>query len=304
MTTTQWCLTDKENGLTALDVLRERIPAAPVSYLRQLLRRGKVRREGLPLTETTVVRGGERITLPGSRRFEELFANPPAGEVDILFESRELLVVFKEAGLATHRGKGHEEDNLLDQVQEMMKKRRATFMVAPVHRLDAGTSGPVLFGKGRRAAGLLGKLFMEDQVEKIYLGLVAGELSGGGLLCSPVPAKGKEKEAQTGFTVLASGSGCSLLELRLHSGRTHQIRRQLAGAGHPLAGDRRYRGSPLPGLDRPFLHCRRLALQDPFSGQPLAVDSPLPEDLAAVLRTLGMEYPFGDHGGVHSDLNP
>ncbi len=295
MMTTEWSLTDKEDGLTALDVLRERIPAAPVSYLRQLLRRGKVRREGLALTETTALRAGERITLPGSRRFEELLASPPAGEVEILFESRELLVVFKAAGLATHRGEGHEEDNLLDRVQEMIKKRRAPFMVAPAHRLDAGTSGPVLFGKGRRAAGLLGKLFMEDGVEKIYLGLAAGKISGAGLLCSPVPAKGKEKEAQTAFSVLASGSGFSLLELRLHSGRTHQIRHQLAEAGHPLAGDRRYGGPLLPGLDHPFLHCRRLALQDPFSGQPLAIESPLPEDLGDVLRTLGVEFPFRDH---------
>lgn len=292
--TTELSLTDKEDGLTALEVLQGRIPAAPVSYLRQLLRRDKIRREGLPLAESAALRAGDRITLPASRRLEELLASPPAGEVDVLFESRELLVVFKAAGLATHKGKEHEEDNLLRRVQGLMKKRRATFMVAPVHRLDAETSGPVLFGKGRRAAGLLGKLFMEGQVDKIYLGLAAGELSGSGMFCSPVPAKGKEKEAQTGFSVLAAGSGYSLLELRLHSGRTHQIRRQLAEAGHPLAGDRRYGGSFPPGLDRLFLHCRRLALPDPFSGNPLVIDSPLPGDLGSVLRALGLEFPSGN----------
>jgi RluA family pseudouridine synthase len=288
---TEWSLTDKEDGLTALEVLRERIPAAPVSYLRQLLRRGKVRREGLTLTENAALRAGERLTLPASRRLEELLASSPAGEVDILFESRELLVAFKPAGLATHRGKGHEEDNLLGRVQELMKKRRAPFTVAPVHRLDAETSGPVLFGKGRRAAGLLGKLFMEDQVEKIYLGLAAGELSGSGILCSPVPSKGKEKEARTAFSVLASKAGYSLLEMRLHSGRTHQIRRQLSEAGHPLAGDRRYGGPLLPGLDRLFLHCRHLALPDPFNGQRLVIESPLPENLRSVLRPLELEFP-------------
>jgi len=288
--TTEWNLTDKEDGLTALEVLRGRIPAAPDSYLRQLLRRGKVRREGLSLDEGAALRTGERIPLPASRRLEELLASPPAGGVEILFESRELLVAFKTAGLATHRGKGHEEDNLLDRVRDLMKKRRAPFMVAPVHRLDAGTSGPVLFGKGRRAAGLLGKLFMEDLVEKIYLGLAVGELTGGGLLTSPVPAKGKEKEARTGFSVLSSGGGFSLLELHLQSGRTHQIRRQLADAGHPLTGDRRYGGPFPPGLDRLFLHCRRLALQDPFTGEPLIVESPLPENLASVLHSLGMEF--------------
>lgn len=291
--TMEWSLTDKEDGMGALEVLRERIPEAPLSYLRQLLRRGKVRRDGQPLAETSVLRAGERITLPDSRRLGELLASPPTGKVEILFESRELLVVFKPAGLATHRGKGHEEDNLLERVRELMKKRRAPFTVAPVHRLDAGTSGPVLFAKGRRAAALLGKIFREDQVEKVYLGLSAGKLPGSGVLCSPVPAKGKEKEARTSFSVLASGSGFSLLEIRLHDGRTHQIMRQLADAGHPLAGDRRYGGPLLPGLGAPFLHCRRLALRDPFSGEPLAIESLLPAGLQAVLHSLGIDPPSG-----------
>lgn len=291
MMTTEWSLTDKEEGRTALEILRERIPAAPASYLRQLLRSGKVRREGLPVTESDALRAGERLTLPASRRLEELMALPPAEKIEIFFESRELLIVFKAAGLATHRGKGHEEDNLLGRVQDLMKKRREIFTVAPVHRLDAETSGPVLFGKGRSAAGLLGKLFMEDKVEKVYLGLAAGNLSGSGAFCSPVRSKGKEKEARTSFSVLASAGGYSLLKLHLHSGRTHQIRRQLSEAGHPLVGDRRYGGPLLPGLSRLFLHCSRLALPDPFSGRFLNIESPLPEELASTLRKLDLALP-------------
>jgi 23S rRNA-/tRNA-specific pseudouridylate synthase len=145
---------------------------------------------------------------------------------------------------------------------------------------------------------MLGKLFMEDQVEKIYLGLATGELTGSGMLSSTVPAKGKEKEARTTFSVLASGAGYSLLELRLHSGRTHQIRRQLAEAGHPLAGDLRYGGPLLPGLGHLFLHCRHLALRDPFSGQPLDIESPLPDDLLSVLRSLGLEFPSKTRQGA------
>lgn len=276
-----------EEGLTVLELLQRRIPAAPPAYLRQLLRGGRVRCEGLPLPGDAVLRAGMRLALPASRRIEDFLAT----SLDILLETPDLLVAFKPAGLAVHRGSGHEEDNLLLRLQALLKARRAPYMVAPVHRLDAGTSGPVLFGKGRRAVAALGQLFMTDQVEKVYLALVAGEMTGCGTLSSPVPAKGKLKEAQTGYRTVATGNGYALLELRLHSGRTHQIRRQLAAAGHPLAGDRRY-GGPLPnGLGRLFLHCRRLAFSDPFDGPLRAVEAPLPEDLAATLRSLGIAPP-------------
>jgi RluA family pseudouridine synthase len=290
--TTEWTLTDAEDGLTALEVMQERVPAAPTAYLRQLLRGGKVRRpEDTTLPEDAVLRAGQRLILPASRRLEELIAASPAGSVHILFESRELLVVFKPAGLAIHRGEGHEEDNLQRRVQDLMERRRAPFTVAPIHRLDAETSGPVLFGKGKKAAGEMGKIFMTDQVEKVYVALAAGEFSGTGLFTAPVAAKGKQKEAKTAYRVLAHGRGFSLLELRLFSGRTHQIRRHLADAGHPLAGDRRYGGPALHDLRRLFLHCWRLALPDPFGDSPLTIESPLPEELDSALRSLGLHFP-------------
>lgn len=293
--TTEWTLTDEEDGLTALEVLCGRVPAAPTAYLRQLLRRGKVRRpEETGLAEGVVLQAGQKLILPASRRLEELMAARPAGGVQILFESRELLVVFKPAGLAIHRGEGHDEDNLQKRVHDLMERRRAPFRVAPVHRLDVETSGPVLFGKGKKAAGEMGKIFMTDQVEKVYLALATGALSGPGFLTSPVAAKGKLKEAKTGYRVLSSGGGFSLLELRLFSGRTHQIRRHLAEAGHPLAGDSRYGGPALPGLRRLFLHCRRLALPDPFGERHLSVECTLPEDLVSALRSLGPDFPAND----------
>jgi 23S rRNA-/tRNA-specific pseudouridylate synthase len=104
-----------------------------------------------------------------------------------------------------------------------------------------------------------------------------------------VPAKEKLKESTTVFRTLAAAGGYSLLELQLQTGRTHQIRRQLADAGHPLAGDRRYRGPAPRGLDRLFLHCSRLALHDPFDHTPVNIVSDLPAVLTALLAALGME---------------
>jgi RluA family pseudouridine synthase len=272
-------------GLTVLECLSRRIPAAPTAYLRQLLQKQKILRAGTPLGERDNVRDGDVLCLPASQRLQEILATTTR-ELTILFESREMLVVAKPAGLAVHTGLGHAEDNLTDRLQQMMRLRKEPFRVSPAHRLDAATSGPVLFGKGRNACAALGKMFMAGAVEKIYLALAAGHLPETGQLVSPVPAKGKWKSSLTEYRCLEFRGNHSLLQLRLLSGRTHQIRRQLADAGHPLAGDRRYRGPDLPGLDRLFLHGSRLALTNPFDGTRLEIDCPLPAELEAVLTNL------------------
>ncbi len=272
-----------DDGLTLLECLSRHIPAAPNAYLRQLGQKQKILRAGIPVCERDIVRDGDILCLPASQRLQEFIATTT---LTILFESRELLVVAKPAGLAVHTGLGHAEDNLTDRLQQMMRQRKEPFRAAPAHRLDAATSGPVLFGKGRNACAALGKLFMAGAVEKIYLALAAGHLPATGQLMSPVPAKGKWKSSLTEYRCLEFRGHYSLLQLRLFSGRTHQIRRQLADAGHPLAGDRRYRGPDLPGLGRLFLHGSRLALTNPFDGTRLEIDCPLPAELAAVLINL------------------
>jgi 23S rRNA pseudouridine955/2504/2580 synthase len=278
---------NNEDGMTTLEFLRQRIPAAPQAYLRQLLRKGKVRREHLPVAEDTCLRAGDRLNLPGSVRLHQfLDAKSPT----ILHETREILVVFKPSGLAVHAGEGHERDDLTRRVRTLLKQRRDSFTAAPIHRLDVQTSGPVLFGKGRAACSQLGKLFMAGKVEKKYLALATGELSTSrtGKFCSTVPAKGKRKEAVTEYAVRRTGGGFTLLELSLKSGRMHQIRRQLADAGFPLAGDRRYGGAELPGLMRVFLHGARLAFPDPWGQTEILVECPLPQELEEILNMLGL----------------
>lgn len=272
-----------------LEFLANRLPRAPRSYLRQLLRKGRVRREDGPLDESDSLRPGERVFLPESARLRQLLALPPVPA--ILYETREMLIVEKPAGLAVHGSKGHEEDHLLGRIQALLHERRISYSVAPVHRLDLETSGPILFAKGRQAAGRLGQLFMDGAAHKSYLALVAGELAGAGRLESPVRAKGKLKAAATDYRTLSGTGDFTLVELELLSGRTHQIRQQLAAVGHPLAGDRRYGGPTPPTLKRLFLHCRQLALPDPFGGPDVLVESSLPEELTRFLNELGVKAP-------------
>jgi len=288
---TRWMVNEDEAGLTVLEFLQQRLPGAPTGYLRQLLRGGKVRQNGQVLGDDSSLSAGAQVAIPDSRRLEEL-RTAAERSVEVLCETDSLLVAFKPAGLAVHLGVGH-EDNLTQRVQELMRQRRAPFKVAPVHRLDVETSGPVIFGKGARAIAGLGRQFMDRQVEKVYFALAAGELAASGQLTSPVPAKEKLKTAAASFQRIEARGGYSLLELQLHTGRTHQIRRQLADAGHPLAGDRRYRGPSPRGLSRLFLHCTKLVLRDPFDHTTISISSSLPAELVALLAALGMGAPTG-----------
>jgi 23S rRNA pseudouridine955/2504/2580 synthase len=286
----EWITTEEERGLSVLQLLRRRVPSAPPAYLRQLIGSGKVLRQGSPVAETAILADGERLVLPASERLRQLLAES-AQRPTVLLEGPEFLVVDKPSGLAVHRSAGHEQDNLADRVQALMRQQGHAFMIAPVHRLDVGTSGPVLFAKGRRTAAAWGGLFMAGEVEKDYLALVGGRLSGGGVINTPVPAKGKLREASSSYRVLYNSPHVSLLDIRLHSGRQHQIRRQLADLGHPLVGDHRYGGAPLADFKCHFLHCRRLAMTNPFTQEDLAVNAPLPAEFQAALAILGVPCP-------------
>jgi len=285
-----WIVTDRETGLSALDFLRQRLPTAPAGYLRQLLRSGRIDCNGQPLAVTAPVRRSDRVRVPNSQRLQNLIALA-ATDAAILCETREALLVDKPAGLAVHRGVGHEKDHLAGRVARLLHDRGLTFRCAPIHRLDAGTSGPVLFGKGHRAIAAFGKVFMQQPVTKIYLALVAGTMPSTGQLEVPVPVRGRARPAFTTFRRLGGGGGRTLLELRLETGRRHQIRYQLAAAGRPVVGDDRYGGPAQGGLTRPFLHCRLLEVPDPFSGKILSGRSALPASLASVLERLDIEPP-------------
>lgn len=291
----QFTVEANEIPLSPLAFLQRHISAASKSYLRQLLKKGKVKGPRGVVSEQDQLKLGDVLILPDSGRLSELLAATAQPSLEqqlfILYESREILIVDKPSGLAIHSSEGHQDRNLAALVDELIRSRGDAYQVAPIHRLDLETSGPVLFGKGKKACSELGKLFMCHEVEKSYLALVAGKTPGRGLIQSEVPSKGKTKEAQTAFQALDRNEQASLLKVTLYTGRQHQIRRQLAELGHPLFGDRRYRGQQPDALPRLFLHCCQLAFIDPFSGAPVEINSPLPADLSQFLDTVGLCYP-------------
>jgi RluA family pseudouridine synthase len=280
-------------GMSAGDFLQREIPVAPVAYLNQLFKKGKVLCAGLPLKNDAPLSAGDILALPDSARLRELVGlsrQQPKPAV-ILFENSMLLVADKPAGLAVHSSVGHETTNLTALLQQQIDQGDKKYRISPVQRLDLETSGACLFGKGRKALGELGKLLMERELKKTYLALVAGEYKGPEELVSQVHAKGKVKEAGCLVKTLATNRTASLLRIELISGRQHQIRQQLSQQGCPLFGDRRYHGPCPPELPRVFLHSYKLFFHSPFGGEPISVTSPLPAELGDFLQRQKLKLP-------------
>lgn len=286
---TEWRINIREGDLPLLDALALRVPAAPRALLRQLCKKQRVAVDNAAAKADQPVRAGQKIRVKSSERWLECLEQSRLQPGQILYEDRYCLVIDKPAGLAIHRALGHDDD-LLQRIGDFLRLRGETFRVAAIHRLDIGTSGAVLFGKGRAAISQLGKMIMAGQANKRYLALVDGQIDCAGELTSAVPAKGTSKDAMTRYAPLAAADGYTLLELELVTGRRHQIRRQLAEADWPIVGDTRYGGRTVKTMSRPFLHCHRLAFPQPEGGVRLDIRSPLPAELLALLMTIGLSW--------------
>jgi 23S rRNA pseudouridine1911/1915/1917 synthase len=223
---------------------------------------------------------------------------PPAPELSILYRDEQLLAVDKPAGLPAHPTVAGRV-NALSLVSELLQGVGEGVPIL-LHRLDADTTGVLLFALTDAANRELSRQFAEREVEKVYLALVAGvppdsfcvkNFLKPGVRGRTVAVPSGGQPAETAFCVLRRGEGVALVEARPKTGRTHQIRAHLAGEGFPLLGDSLY-GGPLliePGGDRlpirrHLLHAFRLSFSHPATGKETTIEAPLPADFKAVLN--------------------
>jgi len=207
----------------------------------------------------------------------------------------ELAVIDKPAGLVVHPAPSHQGTTLVDQLGELLGGGEDPTRPGIVHRLDKETSGLLVVARTDSAHRALSEQVRRRDVERVYLALVAGHLdSRTGTIDAPIGRASRQRhrmavsgaaprEARTHFEVLELLGAESYLEVRLETGRTHQIRAHLASIGHPLIGDETYGGPLRHGLSRQFLHAHRLGFEHPASGERLSFTSELPPDLAAGL---------------------
>lgn len=219
--------------------------------------------------------------------------------ISILYEDEDVLVVNKPAGILVHPAGGHYEDTLSNMVSAYYQKQNQDITIRPVGRLDKDTSGAVMFAKNKIAAARFSQKNCNSGFEKEYLAIVSGvpdrqngEIGSPLSRCLGKPLKmqvdSNGKSAFTSYKIEKVFSSSSLLRVKIATGRTHQIRVHMASIRHPLLGDRLYgteKSLALKGFSRTALHAACVQFRQPFSGQTIQIEAPLPEDFKAYLFT-------------------
>jgi 23S rRNA pseudouridine1911/1915/1917 synthase len=299
-----------------LDVSRARV--------QQLISEEKVLVNDAPAKASLKLRGGERIAVIGSAERPPLRAIAEEIPLDIVYEDDDLAIINKPAGMMVHAGAGATEDqrnrgtlvNALLHHFATLSAVGGEMRPGIVHRLDKETSGLIVVAKNDEAHGKLAAQFARREVKKTYFALVHGwvkkdqgtisaSISRDRVRRTRMTTRGTGgREAVSHFSLLrrldTAYGKFTLVEVKIDTGRTHQIRVHMASIGHPVVGDALYgaaremrarRGRATDegaaiSLARNFLHAARLELTHPRTGKPIALESPLPEPLRAFLNKL------------------
>jgi len=269
----------------------------------RLIEAGRVLVDGRAVPKRHLLAEGESVDVRPA-------APPPAGiepedvPLTVRYEDEHLLVVDKPAGVVVHPSAGHRGGTLVHGlVARDIAGGKDPARPGIVHRLDRDTSGLLVVARSERAHRRLQRMMRDRLVDRRYLALVHGAAPPALTVDRTV---GRDRRVRTRMAVGAADGReavthlrrleelgrFSLLEARLETGRTHQIRVHLESVGHPVVGDRVYGRRPERlGLDRQFLHAARLAFPHPETGEPVEVESPLPADLRAALARARGEAP-------------
>lgn len=251
---------------------------------------------------------GERVVM------EQVDSRPPpdgdaggGAPYRVAHEDEDLIVVDKPAGVVVHPAPGHRTGTLVQALQGRAAGGVDPWRPGVVHRLDRGTSGLLVVAKSEAVHRALQALIRERRVRREYVALVEGPLDARtGVIDAAVgrdrsrrtvvsTRTDRPRAARTHFKRLEDLARTTLVEVRLETGRTHQIRAHFAAIGHPVAGDEPYGGEAgrRLGLERQFLHAARLTFPHPKTGAEVEVESQLPPDLAAALEAARAEPPGG-----------
>jgi 23S rRNA pseudouridine1911/1915/1917 synthase len=262
-----------------------------------LIRSGAVSVDGVARAKSYLVTAGQVVTALVAEEVP-LHLEPEHLAVGVPYEDEWLLVADKPAGMAVHPSPGHSSGTMVHGLLGHGLAGGEEFRPGVVHRLDKDTSGLLVVSKSAEVHRRLVAMMRERSVDRRYIALVHGNFAAdSGTIEAPIgrdPVRRKSmtiggsaaREARTHFKVLERLSDVTLVEVRLETGRTHQIRVHFLAIGHPVVGDPTYGRRDAIGLGRQFLHSARLAFVHPMTGAKVEVESPLPADLAAVLAHL------------------
>lgn len=290
--TLQWHVETNQHQCLLRDFLRKEKQISRLA-LTDIKKNGKLLVNGAEVTVRSVVSLGDEITVvfPVEKRSEGLIAkNIP---LSVVYEDEHLLVINKQAFLATIPSRYHPEQSLANAVLFYYDRNEIACTFHAVNRLDRDTSGLLIVAKHRYAHDLLTRQQRLGQVKRTYLAIVDGHIkSDKGTISAPIGRKQESiierevtddgQEAVTHYQVIKFLENETVVQLQLETGRTHQIRVHMASIGHPLLGDDLY-GGHLTKINRQALHSWQLQFFHPISKQPMSFDVSPPEDMSAFL---------------------
>jgi 23S rRNA pseudouridine1911/1915/1917 synthase len=278
-------------------LLHERLPEFTRSRLQLWIKEGRARIDGKTARPSSVIRCGASIEFePGTA--PQLKAQAEDIPLRILYEDDDVAAIDKPAGMVVHAGAGVQSGTLVNALLHhfaTLSKTGGDLRPGIVHRLDRFTSGVLLIAKNDASHQKLARQFAGREIEKTYLTLVHGAVKADHARIEKPIARdpvhrarmttrvASGRKAWSEYHVLERGERFTYLEVRIGTGRTHQIRVHLASVGHPVAGDRLYgaklKAEAIQEPQRYFLHSHRIAFARPSDGRRIAVESPLPPDL-------------------------
>jgi 23S rRNA pseudouridine955/2504/2580 synthase len=293
---------DEESANQRIDnFLIRRMKGVPKSHVYRILRSGEVRVNSGRVKQDYRLQAGDKVRVPPVRVAAKE-ARPEAHSLDlpVVFEDDALIVINKPSGVAVHGGSGIS----FGVIESLRAERPKAKFLELAHRLDRDTSGLLLVGKKRSALVELHRMLRDGEVRKDYAAIVKGRWKGGARkvdvpLHKFVTAEGERRvsaredgqRAITQFRPVTIGSAATLVEARLLTGRTHQIRVHAAHIGHPILGDDKYGDFELnreltkQGVRRLFLHAQKLSLHHPLTAAELAFEAPLPSEMLRFCQT-------------------
>jgi 23S rRNA pseudouridine1911/1915/1917 synthase len=283
-----------------LDIfLHQHMPQFSRARLQEWIKCGSVLVNGDSAKPSQLLRGDETLHVtPKAPTPLRAFAEDLP--IQTLYEDAAVIAVDKPAGMVVHMGSGNHSGTLVNALLhkfEQLSDVNGDERPGIVHRLDRETSGVLLVAKTDVAHRALAEQFESRTIEKYYLALVHGvprQIQG--RVTTPIERdpkrrlrmttkSGNGRESLTTYTIKQRWEKHALLEVRIHTGRTHQIRVHLASVGHAVVGDIMY-GAPQSTLGRFFLHSHRITFLSPATGKPVTIESPLPSELEQYLQGL------------------
>lgn len=295
-------LTADRSGERADAALARLAPDLTRSAAQRLLEEGRVLREGRPLRKNDKLQAGDVLELDLPEP-QPVTLEPEDIPLDIVYEDKDLLVINKPKGLVVHPAAGHWSGTLVNALlyhcRDSLSGINGELRPGIVHRIDKDTSGLLIVAKNDFAHQALAAQLQDHTLARTYVCLVVGGVrEDSGVIDAPIgrhPTDRKKmavteknsRHAVTHWRVLERFPGYTLLECRLETGRTHQIRVHMAYRNHPIVGDTVY-GRPKPelGQDSQCLHARALTFRHPRTGETMTLTCPLPDYFTRLLEAL------------------